>query len=99
MRIWIEPPRNSTVIEGMNSTVEYCVVIAEPSMAAPIERNGFFVCVSSVDGTAVGKNNNRGFVHVFNWHHDLHDIIHMCTILCAIVIYLQLFRTTSQWPT
>ena len=91
MTIAIEPPRNRTVIEGMNSTVEYCVVIAEPGMAAPIKRSGFFVCVSTVDVTATGENNNRGLVHVFNWH-----IIHMCTILCNIVIYLQLVRTTSQ---
>ena len=59
VRIWIEPPRNRAVIEGMNSTVEYCVVIAEPGMAAPIERSGFSVCVSTVHGTAVGKSNSQ----------------------------------------
>ena len=58
VRIWIEPPRNRAVIEGMNSTVEYCVVIAEPGMAAPIKRSGFSVCVSTVEGTATGKSNN-----------------------------------------
>ena len=96
MTIAIEPPKNHTVTEGMNSTVEYCVVIAEPGMAAPIQRSGFSVCVSTVDGTAKGENSNRGLVHVFNWHHDLCYIIHMCTILYDVVIYLQLVRTTSQ---
>ena len=53
MTIGIEPPINRTVTEG--STVEYCVVITAPNMADPIERSDFSVCVSTMDGTAMGK--------------------------------------------
>ena len=52
MTIGIEPPINRTVTEGVNSTVEYCVVITAPDM---IERSDFSVCVSTMDGTATGK--------------------------------------------
>jgi len=52
----IDEPRVVNVIEGVNLTVEYCVVITEPNMGTTIERDDFFVCVSTVDGTAVGKN-------------------------------------------
>ena len=55
MTIGIEPPINRTVTEGVNSTVEYCVVITAPDMADPIERGDFSVCVSTMDGTAMGK--------------------------------------------
>ena len=41
--------------EGVNDTVEYCVVVTEPDMSAVINRTNFFVCVSTVDGTAEGK--------------------------------------------
>ena len=51
----IEELRNLTVIEGLNSTVECCVVI---SGSDPIERSDFNVCVSTMDGTAMGKDNN-----------------------------------------
>ena len=54
--IGIEEPRVVTVTEGVNLTVEYCVVITAPSMGSTIERDDFFVCASTVDGTAVGKN-------------------------------------------
>jgi len=57
--IGIEEPRVVNVIEGVNLTVEYCVVITEPSMGTTIERDDCFVCVSTVDGTAVGKNIGR----------------------------------------
>ena len=56
VQIGIDEPRVVNVIEGVNLTVEYCVVITAPSMGASIERDDFFVCVSTVDGTAVGKN-------------------------------------------
>ena len=56
--IGIEPPINRTVTEGVNPTVEYCVVITAPDMSDPIERNDFNICVSTVDGTAMGKDNN-----------------------------------------
>ena len=62
MTIGIEPPVNRTVIEGVNSTVQYCVVITAPDMADPIERSDFSVCVSTVDGTAMGK---CMLIHVF----------------------------------
>ena len=55
MTIGIEPPINRTVTEGVNSTVEYCVVITAPDM---IERSDFSVCVSTMDGTATGKSKN-----------------------------------------
>jgi len=43
------------VTEGVNQTVEYCVVITVPDTATAINRNNFFVCVSTMDGTAVGE--------------------------------------------
>ena len=57
MTIGIEEPTDRTVIEGTNSTVQYCVVITAPDMIAPMERSDFNVCVSTVDGTAMGMNN------------------------------------------
>ena len=51
----IEELRNLTVTEGPNSTVERCVVIPGSD---PIERSSFSVCVSTMDGTAMGKDNN-----------------------------------------
>ena len=57
MTVGIEPPIYRTVTEGPNSTVEYCVVITAPNMTDPIEHSDFSVCVSTVDGTAAGKNN------------------------------------------
>ena len=51
----IEEPRNLTVTEGPNVTVERCVVIPGSD---PIERSDFNVCVSTMDGTAMGKDNN-----------------------------------------
>ena len=64
MTIGIEPPVNRTVTEG--STVEYCVVITTPDMTDPIERSDFNVCVSTVDGTAMGKNKN---CMTYYWQH------------------------------
>ena len=55
MTIGIESPINRNVTEGVDSTVEYCVVITTPDMTDPIERSDFFVCVSTMDGTAMGK--------------------------------------------
>ena len=51
----IELQRSRTVTESVNLTIEYCVVIIQPDITAPIERGGFSVCASSVDGTATGK--------------------------------------------
>ena len=66
--IGIDEPRVVDVIEGVNLTVEYCVVITAPSMGSTIERDDFFVCVSTVDGTAVGKNiGHRGMPAI---HHS-----------------------------
>ena len=66
--IWIEEPLVVDVIEGVNLTVEYCVAITAPSMGSTIERDDFFVCVSTVDGTAVGKNiGHRGMPAI---HHS-----------------------------
>ena len=57
MTLGISPPTNLVVTEDVNLTVEYCVAITVPDMTDPIERSDFFVCVSTVDGTAMGKNN------------------------------------------
>ena len=57
MTIGIEPPINRNVTEGPNSRVEYCVVITAPDMTDPIERSDFNICVSTMDGTAMGKDN------------------------------------------
>ena len=67
--IGIDEPRVVNVIEGVNLTVEYCVVITAPSMGTTIERADFFVCVSTVDGTAVGKNiGHKGMPAIYtNW--------------------------------
>ena len=54
MTIGVELPSNPNGTEGMDSSVEYCVVISVPDMTSPIERGGFSVCVSTVDGTATG---------------------------------------------
>lgn len=51
----IEELRNLTVTEGPNVTVERCVVIPGSD---PIDRSDFNVCVSTMDGTAMGKDNN-----------------------------------------
>ena len=55
MTIGIEPPRNPNGTEGVNSSIEYCVVITLHDLATPTERGGFSVCVSTVDGTATGN--------------------------------------------
>ena len=68
MRVGIEEPRNRTVMEGTNSTVEHCVVIPGSD---PIERSSFNVCVSTMDGTAMGKNKN---CMTYYWQH-IKDII------------------------
>ena len=70
MRVGIEEPRNRTVMEGVNSTVEYCVVITGSD---PIERSSFFVCVSTMDGTAMGKNKN---CVTYYWQH-VQDILNI----------------------
>ena len=64
MRVGIEEPTDRTVMEGVDSTVQYCVVISAPDMTAPMERSDFNVCVSTVDGTAMGKNNIFKLTHV-----------------------------------
>ena len=63
--------------------MEYCVVITVPDMTDPIERSDFSVCVSTEDGTAMGKNNICMLIHVcFYWHHivRMYDIIYMYTV-------------------
>ena len=51
-----ELPTNLNITEGTDPTVEYCVVISVPDMNATIQRSDFSVCVSTVDGTAMGEN-------------------------------------------
>ena len=51
LMIGIGPQRNHITTEAINSTVEYCVVIAVPDI---IQRSDFSLCVSTVDGTATG---------------------------------------------
>jgi len=36
--------------------VECCVQITGPDMSTTIQRDDFSVCVSTINGTAVGKN-------------------------------------------
>ena len=50
------PPLRVTVTEGVNQTVECCVQITGPDMSTTIQRDDFSVCVSTISGTAVGKN-------------------------------------------
>jgi len=50
------PPLRVTVTEGVNRTVECCVQITGPDMSTTIQRDDFSVCVSTINGTAVGKN-------------------------------------------
>ena len=66
----IEELRNRTVTEGPNVTVERCVVI---SGSDPIERSDFNVCVSTMDGTAMGKNNNcsTSLASMYCLHHEV----------------------------
>ena len=54
--VGIELPTNLDITEGTDSTVEYCVVISEPDMTVTIQRTDFSVCVSTVNGTAMGEN-------------------------------------------
>ena len=63
----IEELRNLTVPEGPNSTVERCVVIPGSD---PIERSDFNVCVSTMDGTAMGKDNNCSTPCIY-LHHEV----------------------------
>ena len=69
MTIGIEEPRNRTVMEGTNSTVQYCVVIPGSN---PIERSSFNVCVSTMDGTAMGKSRN---CVTYYWQHVQYIIL------------------------
>ena len=50
------PPLRVTVTEGVNQTVQCCVQITGPNMSTIIQRDDFSVCVSTMDGTADGKN-------------------------------------------
>jgi len=50
------PPLRVTVTEGVNRTVECCVQITGPDMSTTIQRDNFSVCVSTVNGTAIGKH-------------------------------------------
>ena len=66
--IGIGPQRNHTATEAINSTVEYCVVIAVPDI---IQRSDFSLCVSTVDVTATGTTITDKYT--FNWHHLIYD--------------------------
>jgi len=67
----IEELRNRTVTEGPNSTVERCVVIPGSDT---IDRN-FNVCVSTMDGTAMGKDNNcsTSLASMYCLHHEVFE--------------------------
>jgi len=54
--VWKVPPPRVTVTEGVDQNVECCVQITGPNMSASIQRDDFSVCVSTINGTAVGKN-------------------------------------------
>ena len=87
MTIGIEPPINRNVTEGVNSTVEYCVVITTPDMTDPIERSDFNICVSTMDGTAIGKDNNCStpLTPCIYLYHEVNGKINVvCTLNSAI---------------
>lgn len=50
LTVGIEPPLIRVVTEGVDLTVEYCVT------SPTSERDDIFVCVSTVNESAVGKN-------------------------------------------
>ena len=50
------PPLRVTLTESVNRIVECCVQITGPDMSTTIQRDNFSLCVSTIDGTAVGKN-------------------------------------------
>ena len=54
--IGIELPTNHNITEGVDPTVEYCVVISVPGTTVTIQHSDFSVCVSTVNGTAMGEN-------------------------------------------
>ena len=54
--VGIELPTNRNITEGTDPTVEYCVEISVPDMNATIQHSDFSVCVSTMDGTAMGEN-------------------------------------------
>ena len=69
--VGIEPPTNRNIREDTDPTVEYCVVISVPDMNATIQRSDFSVCVSTVDGTAMGENIDYIHIPVYNSYYLL----------------------------
>ena len=69
--IGIEPPTNRNIREDTDQTVEYCVVISVPDMNATIQRSDFSVCVSTVDGTAMGENIDYIPIPVLLCHYEI----------------------------
>ena len=76
MLIGIEPPTNRNIREDTDQTVEYCVVISVPDMNATIQRSDFSVCVSTVDGTAMGENINILFISISQHHEVYLTLVH-----------------------
>ena len=69
--VGIELPTNRNIREDTDPTVEYCVVISVPDMNVTIQRSDFSVCVSTVDGTAVGENIDYIHIPVYNSYYLL----------------------------
>ena len=92
MTVGIEPPRNPNGTEGVNLSIEYCVVITLHNLATPTERGGFSVCVSTVDGTATGKNNSFSSIKYDTFYSFSY-------VYCVRWTLPQLVRTIRQCPT
>ena len=87
MTIGIEPPRNPNGTEGVNSSIEYCVVITLHDLATPTERGDFSVCVSTVDGTATG-----------NTIHSAAQNMTYFTVSVMYVVYVGYYLSWSGLP-
>ena len=72
--VGIELPTNLNITEGTDPTVEYCVVISVPDMTVTIQRSDFSVCVSTVNGTAMGENTDCIIFFALYMKYDISDI-------------------------
>ena len=62
--IGIEPPTNHNITEGVDQTVENCVVISVPDMNVTIQRSDFSVCLSTGHSSLVDRGAwVQGYVH------------------------------------
>ena len=93
MTVGIDLLTNLNITEGTDPTVEYCVVISVRDMNTTIQPSDFSVCVSTVDGTAMGEKLDCIFLATMNY--DITFALQFYTTL-GFTIYLQLVRTIRQ---